>query len=261
MSVPLNVDDNMVKHVEHEETKISNPWTPLLFTNPFVKNQNRTTQDVSNVSDSNSCLTSCSSFNHSEQDNENISSKMNTSYVPILLHLKQVKTLTGEENDEVLYEEQAALYRLDGSEWKERGSGTVKLLKYKKIEKLNTDVGSQAKINHPIRLLMRQSATLKCCMNHNVGKEFEFKPCTWTDFAWTWTCEDYACVSTGESQSFTLQFETSEQSERFKKVVSEFTRADFSATKIGIESTDPFHSLHMMEAMKSLELVNIDSTK
>ena len=46
------------------------------------------------------------------------------------------------------------LYRFDkeANQWKERGAGTVKLLKHKSTGK--------------IRLVMRQSKTLKICANH-----------------------------------------------------------------------------------------------
>lgn len=46
------------------------------------------------------------------------------------------------------------MYRFDkeGNQWKERGAGTVKLLKHKQTGK--------------VRLVMRQSKTLKICANH-----------------------------------------------------------------------------------------------
>ena len=48
----------------------------------------------------------------------------------------------------------AKLYRFDkdGNQWKERGAGTVKFLKHKETGK--------------VRLVMRQSKTLKICANH-----------------------------------------------------------------------------------------------
>lgn len=51
----------------------------------------------------------------------------------------------------------AKLYRFDkeGNQWKERGVGNVKLLKHKETGK--------------VRLVMRQSKTLKICANH-LGK-------------------------------------------------------------------------------------------
>ena len=56
------------------------------------------------------------------------------------------------------------LYRFDkeANQWKERGAGTVKLLKHKSTGK--------------IRLVMRQSKTLKICANH-FGKLVLFKLC------------------------------------------------------------------------------------
>ncbi len=48
----------------------------------------------------------------------------------------------------------AKLYRFDkdGTQWKERGVGQVKLLQHQQTKK--------------VRLLMRQSRTLKICANH-----------------------------------------------------------------------------------------------
>lgn len=54
----------------------------------------------------------------------------------------------------VLIWRKSKLYRFDkdGNQWKERGAGTVKLLKHKETGK--------------VRLVMRQSKTLKICANH-----------------------------------------------------------------------------------------------
>ena len=54
------------------------------------------------------------------------------------------------------------LYRFDkeANQWKERGAGTVKLLKHKSAGK--------------IRLVMRQSKTLKICANHFGKSPFRF---------------------------------------------------------------------------------------
>lgn len=55
------------------------------------------------------------------------------------------------------YSRKCKLYRFDkeGNQWKERGVGTVKLLEHKETGK--------------VRLVMRQSKTLKICANH-LGK-------------------------------------------------------------------------------------------
>ncbi|XP_062172647.1 ran-binding protein 1 homolog a-like [Alnus glutinosa] len=97
-----------------------------------------------------------------------------------IVKLEEVAVSTGEENEETILELKAKLYRFDrdGNQWKERGAGTVKFLKHKDSNK--------------VRLVMRQSKTLKICANHLViatmtvqehaGNE---KSCVWhaTDFA------------------------------------------------------------------------------
>lgn len=59
------------------------------------------------------------------------------------------------------------LYRFDkdGNQWKERGVGTVKLLKHKESQK--------------VRLVMRQSKTLKICANHLGIFFFQFIILNW----------------------------------------------------------------------------------
>jgi hypothetical protein len=66
----------------------------------------------------------------------------------------------------------AKLYRFDkdGSQWKERGTGAVKLLKHRETAK--------------VRLVMRQAKTLKICANHLGTGRFrlcDFDLGDWTD--------------------------------------------------------------------------------
>ncbi|KAF6082668.1 RAN binding protein 1 [Phyllostomus discolor] len=67
---------------------------------------------------------------------------------------QEIKTL--EEDEEELFKMRAKLFRFasenDLPEWKERGTGDVKLLKHKE--------------KGTIRLLMRRDKTLKICANH-----------------------------------------------------------------------------------------------
>jgi hypothetical protein len=71
-----------------------------------------------------------------------------------IVKLEEVVISTGEENEDVLLDIKAKLYRFDkeGTQWKERGVGQVKLLEHKQTKK--------------VRLLMRQNRTLKICANH-----------------------------------------------------------------------------------------------
>jgi len=55
--------------------------------------------------------------------------------------------MTGEENEDILFKSRSKLYRWRESEWKERGTGILKLLRDKTTKK--------------IRILMRQDKTKK----------------------------------------------------------------------------------------------------
>nr|GMD73394.1 ran-binding protein 1 homolog A-like [Ipomoea batatas] len=71
-----------------------------------------------------------------------------------IIKLEEVAVTTGEENEDAILDLKSKLYRFDkeGNQWKERGVGSVKLLKHKETGK--------------VRLVMRQAKTLKICANH-----------------------------------------------------------------------------------------------
>jgi len=76
-------------------------------------------------------------------------------FKPVIHLTKKVETKTHEEGEELVFRiQKAKLFRFDreAREWKERGTGEVKLLKH--LE------------NGKIRLLMRREKTLKVCANH-----------------------------------------------------------------------------------------------
>ncbi|GMY10564.1 ran-binding protein 1 homolog a-like [Fagus crenata] len=97
-----------------------------------------------------------------------------------IVKLEEVAVTTGEEDETSILDLKAKLYRFDkdGNQWKERGAGSVRFLKHN--------------VSGKVRLVMRQSKTLKICANHLVlptmtvqehaGNE---KSCVWhaTDFA------------------------------------------------------------------------------
>ncbi|CAI9567853.1 unnamed protein product, partial [Staurois parvus] len=94
---------------------------------------------------------------------------------------QEIKTL--EENELEKFKMRAKLFRFasenDPPEWKERGTGDVKLLKHKE--------------KGTIRLLMRRDKTLKICANHYITPAMELKPNAGSDRAWVWnTYADYA---------------------------------------------------------------------
>lgn len=120
---------------------------------------------------------------------------------------------TGEEEEEALFSQRSKLLRWvvnesegDGpaGEWKERGTGDVKLL-------LN-------KANMRVRLLMRQEKTNKIVANHYVVGDadpyYSLKPNAGSDKIWVWMAQDFA---EGELvvEQFALKFGTPEKAKGF----------------------------------------------
>lgn len=75
-------------------------------------------------------------------------------FEPVVHLTEKVETKTNEELEEQTFKMRAKLFKFDreSREWKERGTGDVRLLKHKE--------------NMKTRLVMRRDKTLKVCANH-----------------------------------------------------------------------------------------------
>ena len=75
-------------------------------------------------------------------------------FEPVIHLTEKVDTKTNEELEEQTFKMRAKLFKFDreSREWKERGTGDVRLLKHKE--------------NQKTRLVMRRDKTLKVCANH-----------------------------------------------------------------------------------------------
>jgi len=75
-------------------------------------------------------------------------------FEPVVHLTEKVDTKTNEELEEQTFKMRAKLFKFDreSREWKERGTGDVRLLKHKE--------------NRKTRLVMRRDKTLKVCANH-----------------------------------------------------------------------------------------------
>jgi Ran-binding protein 1 len=122
-----------------------------------------------------------------------------------IIKLEEVAISTGEENEDVLIDLKAKLYRFDkeGTQWKERGVGQVKILEHKS--------------NKKVRLLMRQTKTLKICANHMVTASTQLQEHAGSDKSWVWHARDF---SDGElkEELFCMRFGSVESAQKFKDV-------------------------------------------
>ncbi|XP_076237574.1 ran-specific GTPase-activating protein [Calliopsis andreniformis] len=116
------------------------------------------------------------------QDNEEDSNENEIHFEPIV-SLPLIEVSNNEEDEVEMIKMRAKLYRYDSSsnpgEWKERGTGEVKLLRHK--------------IKNTVRVVMRRDKTFKICANHFVTPWMELKPNCGSDRAWVWSVlADYA---------------------------------------------------------------------
>ena len=134
------------------------------------------------------------------------------------VHLEEVETKTGEEDEEILYSQRSKLYvyseaLLDkGSgtkQWLERGIGDIKLLKHKE-----TGV---------IRVLLRQEKTLKIIANHALDFRYRLESNVGSDKGWVWAASDF---SNGvlEDTTFAIKFKDSDLADTFKATFEKYQK-------------------------------------
>lgn len=132
-----------------------------------------------------------------------------------IVKLEEVSVTTGEEDEDAILDLKAKLYRFDkdGNQWKERGAGTVKLLKHKQTGR--------------VRLVMRQSKTLKICANHLVGPTMSVQEHAGNEKSCVWHAADFA---DGElkDEMFCIRFASLENCKTFTERVQEVAESQRS---------------------------------
>ncbi|THV05474.1 hypothetical protein K435DRAFT_826376 [Dendrothele bispora CBS 962.96] len=125
-------------------------------------------------------------------------------FEPVIKLTEQVDTKTLEEDEDVLFKMRAKLFRFEAtsSEWKERGTGDVRLLAHKE--------------NKKVRLVMRRDKTLKVCANHAITADMRLQPNIGSDRSWVWkVAADYS-ESPPTSETLAIRFANAENAGEFK---------------------------------------------
>ncbi|GAA5987629.1 hypothetical protein JCM11641_001173 [Rhodosporidiobolus odoratus] len=126
-------------------------------------------------------------------------------FEPVIKLEQTVDVKTHEEDEESLFKIRAKLFRFvaESSEWKERGTGDVRLLQHKETKK--------------VRLVMRRDKTLKVCANHYITPEMALSPNIGSDRSWVYNVA--ADVAEGEptAETLAIRFANSENANLFKK--------------------------------------------
>ncbi|EAW17582.1 Ran GTPase-binding protein YRB1 [Aspergillus fischeri NRRL 181] len=126
-------------------------------------------------------------------------------FEPVIRLTEKVETKTNEELEEQVFKMRAKLFRFDADskEWKERGTGDVRLLKHKE--------------NQKTRLVMRRDKTLKVCANHYVVPDMKLKPNVGSDRSWVWSVTADVSEGEPEAQTLAIRFANSENANLFKE--------------------------------------------
>ncbi|CAH7670974.1 ran-specific GTPase-activating protein 1, partial [Phakopsora pachyrhizi] len=121
-----------------------------------------------------------------------------------LVKLDAVETKTHEEDENVFFKIRAKLFRFDkdSGEWKERGTGDLKLLQHKTTQK--------------IRLVMRRDKTLKVCANHYITTDMTLASNVGSDRSWVYNVAADVSDEGVTSETLALRFGSSENANLFK---------------------------------------------
>ncbi|KAH8722641.1 RanBP1 domain-containing protein [Phaeosphaeriaceae sp. PMI808] len=126
-------------------------------------------------------------------------------FAPVVHLTETVDTKTNEELEEPVFKMRAKLFKFDreSREWKERGTGDVRLLKHKE--------------NGKTRLVMRRDKTLKVCANHYVVPDMKLSPNVGSDRSWVWNAAADVSEGEPEAQTLAIRFANSENANGFKE--------------------------------------------
>ncbi|KAK0344123.1 Ran GTPase binding protein Sbp1 [Friedmanniomyces endolithicus] len=125
-------------------------------------------------------------------------------FEPVVHLTEKVDTKTNEELEEQAFKMRAKLFKFDREtrEWKERGTGDVRLLKHKE--------------NGKTRLVMRRDKTLKVCANHYVVPDMKLSPNVGSDRSWVWNAAADVSEGEPEAQTLAIRFANSENANAFR---------------------------------------------
>ncbi|PHH68395.1 hypothetical protein CDD80_7549 [Ophiocordyceps camponoti-rufipedis] len=158
-------------------------------------------------------------------DEDEVEASEDIHFEPVIKLTEKVETKTNEESEEQVFKMRAKLFKFvkESSEWKERGTGDVRLLKHKD--------------NGKTRLVMRRDKTLKVCANHYIVPEMKLSPNVGSDRSWVWNAA--ADVSEGEPEAVTLaiRFANSDNANLFKDAFLQAQKDNQELFKTGEAST------------------------
>ncbi|KAJ5199944.1 hypothetical protein N7491_009258 [Penicillium cf. griseofulvum] len=137
-------------------------------------------------------------------EEDEVEESVDVHFEPVIRLTEKVETKTNEELEEQSFKMRAKLFKFDreSKEWKERGTGDVRLLKHKE--------------NQKTRLVMRRDKTLKVCANHYIVPDMKLSANVGSDRSWVWNAAADVSEGEPEAQTLAIRFANSENANAFK---------------------------------------------
>jgi len=166
-------------------------------------------------------------------------------FEPVIKLTEQVETKTHEEDEDVLFKMRAKLFRFDSvsTEWKERGTGDVRLLSHKETKK--------------VRLVMRRDKTLKVCANHFITADMRLQANIGSDRSWVWKTLADSAEQPPTSETLAIRFANSDNAASFKR---EFETAQTINVNLG-KGLSPEEAVKAAKAEQTEKAEKKDATE
>ena len=139
-----------------------------------------------------------------------------------LPELREIKT--GEESENILFNQRCALYRWGDKQWKERGKGEMKLLH-------NPDTGKY-------RLIMRRDVVKKLCCNHFITTHMKLKLIHGSNKTYTWHTLADSSEGSPQIEQLSARFNNTEIASQFKEVFEECQEEMMNRTLVSFVHID-----------------------
>lgn len=142
------------------------------------------------------------------------------------MKLETVETKTHEEDENSIFNIRAKLFRFvkESNEWKERGTGEVRLMQHKETKK--------------VRVLMRRDQTLKICANHYITPDMALTPNIGSDRSWVWNVASDSSDDGTASQTLAIRFANPENAGKFKDAFENAQKIN-AELKSGADADEP----------------------
>eukprot|EP00095_Tigriopus_kingsejongensis_P006076 maker-scaffold1443_size41101-snap-gene-0.8 protein:Tk06076 transcript:maker-scaffold1443_size41101-snap-gene-0.8-mRNA-1 annotation:"ran-specific gtpase-activating" len=169
-------------------------------------------------------------------------------YYPPVIVLPEVLVNSGEEEEEVFFRMRAKLYRYDSTadppEWKERGTGDVKILEHKELE--------------TYRVVMRRDKTLKICANHLIQSWMVLKVNCGSDRAFVWSVQADFADEEAKHELLAIRFANAENAQKFRL---KFEQAVKLVTRLDAQRLEAKENEDDADLVKKVEKVDLNVEK